>query len=75
MIGELAQQVGVVEHACRRRLGRLSSCQHLPRDRLHLAQAVVDADRLGAGKAALDAVVLRGVVRGSEHRTRNVHLS
>ena len=40
--------------------------------RLDLEQAGVDAHRLGAGQTKLDAVVLRRVVRGGEHRARRV---
>ena len=41
---------------------------------MHVAQTVVDPDRARAGETALDAVVLRGVVRRGEHRARHVHL-
>ena len=41
----------------------------------HLGQTAVDANRLGACFAHLDAVVLRRVVRSREHCTRQVHVS
>ncbi len=54
--------------ACR----RAAAVEHLLRDRLHLGQTGVDADRTSTGEAQLDAVVAGGVVRGGEHRAGQV---
>ena len=66
MVSELAQHLARGDRSCaaRRRLSQEPSGELLD-----LGQAGVSSDGLSAGQAQLDAVVLRWVVRGREHRT------
>ena len=72
VVDELFEQVALAPRAADDGRRGPAAGEHPVGERPDLGKARIDADRAGTGVAQLDAVVLRRVVRGGEHRRRRV---